>query len=120
MDIGVLKRGAIAALQRQHWHEAQSLAARLIDLAPADPEAHCIAGVAMLEQDRVIEARDAFRQAIALAPGRADFHLYQARACASAQDYNAALAAAAEAERLLPPTAQQASTRSGWCCAVHA
>lgn len=102
MDIDVLKQGAIAALQRQRWDEAQSLAARLIGLGSRDPEVHAIAGVAMLEQTRVIEAQEVFRRAIALEPGRPDFHLYLARACAASQDYTAALAAAGDAERLLP------------------
>lgn len=103
MDAGVFKQQAVAALHRRQWEEAHSHAARLIDQGVSDPELHFIAGVALLEQHRIQGARDHFRQAIALDPRRPDFHLYLARACASSQDYDAALDAAGHAERLLPP-----------------
>jgi len=103
MDAGVLKQRAVAALHRQQWEEAHSHAGRLIDQDASDPEAHFIAGVATLEQRRVRDAQDHFRRAIALDPQRSDFHLYLARACASSQDYDAAVEAAGDAERLLLP-----------------
>lgn len=103
MDTDVLKQGAIAALQRQQWDQAHTLASRLIESGSNDPEIHFIAGMAMLEQGRAIEAQRAIRRAIDLAPGRADFQLSLARACAFSQDYDGALAAAAAAERLLAP-----------------
>lgn len=103
MDAAVVKQQAVAALHHRHWDEAHSQAVCLIDLDPSDPEAHFIAGVALLEQRRIRGAQDHFRRAIALAPHRADFHLHLARACASSQDYDAALDAAGHAERLLHP-----------------
>lgn len=103
MDAGVLKRHALAALQQRQWQEAHSLAARLIDTGASDPDLHFIAGAAMLEQHGIRDAQTHFRQAIALAPQRPDFHLYLARSCAASQDYDAALEAASHAERLLPP-----------------
>ncbi|MEN1973074.1 sulfotransferase [Luteimonas sp. MJ204] len=103
MDTGVPKQQMIAALNRRHWGEAHSHATRLIDLGATDPEIHFIAGVALLEQHGAIGAQAHFRQAITLDPRRADFHLYLARACASSQDYDAALDAAGHAERLLHP-----------------
>ena len=103
MDTGVLKQKAVAALHQQRWEEAHSQAVRLIEQGASDPEIHFIAGVAVLEQRRVLDAQDHFRRAIALDPQRPDFHLYLARACASSQDYDAALDAAGHAERLMPP-----------------
>lgn len=102
MNTAVLKQKAVAALHQQNWEEAHLQAVRLIEQDASDPEIHFIAGVAALEQRRVIEAQDHFRQAIALEPRRPDFYLYLARACASSQDYDAALDAAGHAERLMP------------------
>ena len=102
MDAGVLKQGAIAALQRKQWDEAYRHASRLIGQGSTDPDIHFIAGSALLEQAKSIEAQDLFRRAITLAPERADFHLYLARAYASSQQYDAALEAADAAEGLLP------------------
>lgn len=103
MDAGVLKQQAVAALHRRQWEEAHAQATRLIGLGASDPELHFIAGVALLEQRKVHGAGDHLRQAIALDPQRPDFHLHLARACASSQDYDAALDAADQAERLLSP-----------------
>ncbi|MEN1958912.1 sulfotransferase [Luteimonas sp. MJ246] len=103
MDTGVPKQQMIAALNRRQWGEAHSHATRLIDLGATDPEIHFIAGVALLEQHGALGAQDHFRRAIALEPRRTDFHLYLARACASSQDYDAALVAADHAEQLLHP-----------------
>lgn len=103
MDAGVRKQDAIAALHRRQWEEAHSLSVRLIGQDASDPEVHFVAGVAMLEQDRILGAQEHLRQAIALEPRRPDFHLYLARACAASQDYARALEAAGQAERLLAP-----------------
>jgi tetratricopeptide (TPR) repeat protein len=103
MNTAVLKQKAVAALHQQHWEEAHLQSIRLIEQNASDPEIHFIAGVALLEQRRIPDAQDHFRRAIALEPRRADFHLYMARACASSQDYEAALDAAGHAERLMPP-----------------
>jgi len=103
MDAGVLRQGAIAALQRREWVEAHRHAARLIEAGSRDPDVHFIGAIALLEQDRAVEAAGLLHGAIALAPDRADLQLYLARACAASQQYDAALAAADDAERLLPP-----------------
>ena len=103
MNTAVLKQMAVAALHQQRWQEAHLQAIRLIEQDASDPESHFIAGVAVLEQRKVLDAQDHFRQAIALDPQRPDFYLYLARACASSQDYDAALDAASHAERLMPP-----------------
>jgi tetratricopeptide (TPR) repeat protein len=102
MDAGVARQGAFAALHRREWDAAHAQATRLIELDAADPELHLVAGNALLELGRPREAQEHFRHAIALGPGRPDFHLYLARAAAASQDYAAALDAAAEAERWLP------------------
>jgi tetratricopeptide (TPR) repeat protein len=102
MNAGVLKQKAIAALHQQHWEEAHLLAVCLIEQGASDPDLLFIAGVALLEQRKALDAQDHFRRAIALEPQRPDFHLYLARACASSQDYAAALDAANHAERLMP------------------
>lgn len=102
MDPGVLKQRAIAALHRQQWQDAQLHAQGLIAYDPLDGEAHFLAGVALLEQRRIIEAQHHLGHAAGLAPDNPDVHLYLARAFASSQDYGAALDAATTAERLLP------------------
>lgn len=97
-------QAAITALQRQQWEQAHVFAVRLLDhQGSSSPDAHFIAGVALLEQRRITEARDFFRHAIALSPRRPDLQLYMARACVAVQDYRAALQAADRAESLLPP-----------------
>lgn len=103
MDAALLKQQAIAALVRRQWDQALALAMRLIAQEASDPEAHFIAGAALLEQQGALGAQGHLRRAITLDPRRHDFQLYLARACAASQDYAAALEAAGHAERLLPP-----------------
>ncbi|MDR7191618.1 tetratricopeptide repeat-containing sulfotransferase family protein [Luteimonas terrae] len=100
-DPSSLERHATIALQQRRWPEAHSLALSLIERNRFNPAGHYIAGVAALERRQVRDAQDHFEQAIALDPQCPDFRLMQARACASSQDYQAALDAADHAERLL-------------------
>ncbi len=103
MDAELLKQRAMDALHRRQWADAHAYAVQLLGHVPLDPEVHFIAGVATLEQHRVRDALDHFRQASALDPRRADFELYLARSYAATQEYQASLDAAARAEHLLSP-----------------
>ena len=76
MDAGVLRQGAIAALQRRQWDEAHRHAARLIEAGSRDPDVHFIGAIALLEQERAVEAAGLLHGAIALAPDRAELQLY--------------------------------------------
>lgn len=92
-------RTAHAALKRRDWATLQALCRDRIAAAPAEAEAHFLAGIAALEQKRIGQALVGLRRATELAPGRGDVAAQRARALSLAQRPAEALA---EADRAQP------------------
>ena len=90
---------AQAALKRHDWIALERLCHDWIAAAPAEAEAHFLAGIAALEQKRIGAALAGLGRATELAPGRGDVAAQRARALSLAQRPAEALA---EADRALP------------------
>ncbi|MBK7974753.1 MAG: tetratricopeptide repeat protein [Deltaproteobacteria bacterium] len=97
---GVLATGSIAAV----WPYRSELAMwqRMVEVAPANPKARVNLIAAYTSTERFDEAERAARDAIALAPGRAEFHHALALTLSKRGDAAGALAEAGEAARLAP------------------
>lgn len=102
MDAAILKKQAITALQQRQWQDAHACAVFILDQDKSDAEANFIAGAALLEQQKSLDAIIHLKRSVALEPYNPDFHLGLARAMTSIQDYASALESAETAQHLLP------------------
>ncbi len=101
-DARTNKQHAFTALNQRRWPDALSCAMHALKHDGSDAEANFIAGIALLEQQKILDAVKYLKVSASLSPQNPDFHLGLARASASAQDYASALGSAETAEQLLP------------------
>jgi Flp pilus assembly protein TadD len=73
--IGVAWIAALSIATRAelpHWHDSAALFQRAVDVVPDNAMAHNNLGMALVEQNKLEEARGHFEQAVAIAPGDTD------------------------------------------------
>jgi Flp pilus assembly protein TadD len=92
-----LRAAAFAALRRGDWPAARSLAAACLGRAPADADAHFIAGVAATRQNQPQQALEFLRRAAILRPHWPEALAELARACVTLGQTPAAVAFADQA-----------------------
>lgn len=95
-------RQAVAALNRNDWPQALTLAGRVLPAAPAHAGVHFVAGVAALQLQQLPLALRHLRSAVALNSARADYGAQWARALSAARLTREAVEAADAAAALSP------------------
>lgn len=91
-----------AALDRGHWQAARHIGARLLALAPGDPEGHFVAGAAALRLGDLAQASRHLQAAVLAAPAMPEYQAELARAHVTAGRVPEAVAAADAAMALSP------------------